>query len=81
MSVNAGQVWRAPAPRVHGGFRFVRIEEVRLIKSKDDAYVNAVEITEGGDKARPSRLHPFRGQLITIKVSGDNLPPPYELVK
>jgi len=29
VKVRAGQIWKAPAPRVRGGFRYIRIEQVR----------------------------------------------------
>jgi hypothetical protein len=78
--VKAGQVFRAPAPRVHGGFRYVLVLEIRSPKT-EDAYANLREITPDGKKAHPSVHHPFRGEVFSVPFAGrPSLPFPYELV-
>lgn len=72
----AGDVYRAPSG---SSFRYLLIEEVRHAKSENDAYVNAIEITEDGKRLRPSKHHPFRALTLTIKLAGDgSMPFPYE---
>lgn len=73
----AGQLWRAPSKK---SYRYVRIAEVRE-RGTEDAYVNAVEVSEDGSKLRPTKTHPFRGQLFTVKLHRGAIQPPYEFVK
>lgn len=34
-NIRAGEIYRAPAPRVRGGFRYVKVKQIRQIHSYD----------------------------------------------
>jgi len=73
----AGQVWSAASPKARSGRRYIRITEVRS-RHTEDAYVNAVEITEDGSKPRRSKSSPFAREPLTSKlVAGGHMDPSY----
>lgn len=79
MKPRAGQLYKAPSPRL--GERFIRVVEVRS-GGGDGGYVNVREVTAEGKAPRPSKAHPFRRETFSIALNaGGVMPPPYTPVK
>lgn len=86
VSIRAGQIWRAPAPRVKGGYRYVRIEQVRGTEEAG-RYALLREVTPAGRRKgaltgrTPSTGERFDLPPISTVVRHDVLESPYEFVR
>jgi hypothetical protein len=71
-----GEIYRSRAPRVHGGYRYVKIQRVHVADMPP--HVRAVEVDDAGDgvgttrKTRDGQTWTIRGGEFTIVLTTDD---------